>query len=153
MRIETKNHSIFPAASTEAQATNSFEIGSSIPVLKMVDEEKAKRFYMDFLGYQIDWEHRFEPVTSSSPLYMQIRLGESMIHLNGHADSDAPVAEVRIPVKGLKAYCDYLNEKCQGSERPEVVDPRYSGENQDMNIYDPSGNLLVFWLDKGHPSG
>ena len=134
---------------TESQTMNPFKIGSSIPVLKMLDEEKTRRFYMDFLGYKIDWEHRFEPVSSNSPLYMQIRSGESVLHLNGHADSDAPVTEVRIPVKELKAYCDYLREKSQGSERPEVVDPRYSGENQDMNIYDPSGNLLVFWLDKG----
>lgn len=79
---------------------------------------------------------------------MQISLGESVIHLNGHSNSDAPTAVVRIPVKGLNAYCDHLKEKCQGKEFPELVDPRYSGENEDMNIYDPSGNLLVFWLNK-----
>lgn len=123
-----------------------FSVGSSIPVLRMLDEGKTKRFYLDFLGYKSDWEHRFTP---DSPLYMQIRLGESVIHLNGHADSEAPTSEVRIPVKGLQDYCEHLKEKCQGDEKPEVVDPRYSGENLDMNIYDPSGNLLVFWLDKG----
>ena len=30
-------------------------------------------------------------------------------------------------------------------DKPEVVDPRYEGLKTDMNIYDPSGNLLVFW--------
>lgn len=134
--------------SNHDQKTFPFSVGSSIPVLRMLDEEKTKKFYLEFLGYTSDWEHRFTPESLDSPLYMQIRLGESVIHLNGHADSEAPTAEVRIPVKGLQVYCDYLREKCRGKEKPEVVDPRYSGENQDMNIYDPSGNLLVFWLDK-----
>ena len=134
--------------SNHDQKTPPFSVGSSIPVLRMLDEEKNKRFYLEFLGYTCDWEHRFTPDSADSPLYMQIRLGESVIHLNGHADSEAPTTEVRIPVKGLQAYCDHLSEKCQGDEKPELVDPRYSGENQDMNIYDPSGNLLVFWLDK-----
>jgi len=47
-----------------------FEVASSIPVLKMNDEAKAKAFYLDFLGYEIDWEHRFEPSNPDSPLYM-----------------------------------------------------------------------------------
>ncbi len=133
--------------SDPTQVSNSFEIKSSIPVLRMLNEEETRKFYVDFLGYQIDWEHRFRD-SHDSPLYMQIHLGDSVLHLNGHADSESPVAEVRIPVKGLDAFCDYLKEKCQREEKPEVVDPRYSGENQDMNLYDPSGNLLVFWRDK-----
>ena len=69
----------------------------------------------------------------------------AMIHLNGHANEASPVAEVRIPVQGIQHYCDYLRGKISGDEKPEVVDPRYEGEGTDMNIYDPSGNLLVFW--------
>lgn len=128
--------------------SNSFGIESSIPVLRMLDESRARAFYLDFLEYVVDWEHRFRPEKPDSPLYMQIRQGDSVIHLNGHADADTPVAEVRIPVKHLDAYCEHLREKCQGEEKPEVVDPRYSGKNTDMNLYDPSGNLLVFWLSE-----
>ena len=51
-----------------------FEIGSYIPVLRMSDEAEAKAFYVDCLGFEIDWEHRFEDSPSSS-LYMQVRLG------------------------------------------------------------------------------
>jgi len=121
-----------------------FTIGSSIPVLRMLDEEKARAFYVDYLGYAIDWEHRFNDAPSS-PLYMQIRLGSSVLHLNGHAEADAPVAEVRIPVDGVEAYCMHLNEKDSPFEKQEVVDPRYEGKPTDMNIVDPSGNLLTFW--------
>lgn len=127
---------------------NEFRFESSIPVLRMLDEEKTKAFYIDYLGYQVEWEHRFDPQSKESPLYMQVRKGDSVFHLKGHADGDSPVAEVRIPVHNLDAYCEWLRRKTTGNEKPEVVDPRYEGKNTDMNLYDPSGNFLVFWLAK-----
>ena len=50
-----------------------FQIGSSIPLLRMSEEVAAKAFYVDFLGFEIEWEHLFED-SLESPLYMQIRL-------------------------------------------------------------------------------
>ena len=31
-----------------------------IPVLRMFDYQKAKEFYVDWLGFEILWEHTFE---------------------------------------------------------------------------------------------
>ena len=31
------------------------------PILRIFDEAKAKEFCVDFLGFTIDWMHRFEP--------------------------------------------------------------------------------------------
>jgi len=33
----------------------------TIPIMRIFDVEKAKQFYLGFLGMKIDWEHRFEP--------------------------------------------------------------------------------------------
>jgi hypothetical protein len=41
----------------------------TIPILRIFDEAKAREFYIEFLGFHVDWEHRFEP---DMPLYMQI---------------------------------------------------------------------------------
>ena len=90
------------------ESTNGFDVRSSIPVLRMFDEAKAKTFYLAYLGFEIDWESRFSP---TAPLYMQIHLGDAIIHLNGHATEDAPVSEVNIPVLGLQNYCEYLIAK------------------------------------------
>lgn len=109
-----------------------------------MDESLAKSFYLDFLGFEIDWEHRFGE-SDQSPLYMQISQGASALHLNGHATEETPVCEVRIPVSGLQQYCDFLSAKETEFPSPEVVDPRYEGRNTDMNILDPFGNHLVFW--------
>ncbi len=133
------------SAKTKTQESSvGFHVGSSIPVIRMLDETKGKAFYVDFLGFTIDWEHRFRE-SKTSPLYMQIRLGEAIIHLNGHAGDDSPVSEVRIPVQGLELYCEHLCEKVPHGSRPSLVDPRGKGEGTDMNIYDPFGNLLTFW--------
>jgi hypothetical protein len=43
--------------------------GKTTPILRIFDERKAKEFYLDFLGFTLDWEHRFE---SDLPLYMQV---------------------------------------------------------------------------------
>ena len=112
----------------------------------MLSEESSRKFYLDFLGYEVDWEHRFTEGEMMSPLYLQISRGDSELHLNGHADDKSPTAEVRIPVRDLQGFEAELATRCEGRERPEAVDPRFEGKKTDMNIYDPSGNLLVFWL-------
>lgn len=125
-------------------ALKAFSVKSSIPVLRMLNEAKTKSFYLNELGYETDWEHRFSE-SPTSPLYMQIHLGESVLHLNGHADEDSPVCEVRIPVQGLDAFCEHLRQNETHIENLEIVDPRYEGRPTDLNIIDPSGNQLVFW--------
>lgn len=45
------------------------------PIIRIFDEGKAREFYVDFLGFQLDWEHRFG---DNFPLYMQVsRAGSS----------------------------------------------------------------------------
>jgi len=128
-----------PEGSEESQ--RGFDIRSSIPVLRMLDEGKAKAFYLDYLGFEVDWECRFSP---TAPLYMQIHLGDAIMHLNGHAGEDAPTSQVNVPVLGLHNYYKYLIAKGAYDPKPCVVDPRHQGRNTDMVIVDPFGNELVF---------
>jgi len=51
--------------------------GKTTPILRIFDEAKAKEFYIDFLGFRVDWEHRFE---EGLPLYMQISKDGCIIH-------------------------------------------------------------------------
>ena len=39
----------------------------TIPTLRIFDTAKAKEFYVNFLGFKVDFEHRFEP---DLPLFM-----------------------------------------------------------------------------------
>jgi uncharacterized glyoxalase superfamily protein PhnB len=60
--------------------------GKATPILRIFDEVKAKKFYVDFLGFEVDWEHRFE---EGLPLYMQISKNGCVLHLSEHHRTSA----------------------------------------------------------------
>jgi hypothetical protein len=41
-------------------STSKITMKSTTPILRIFDEEKAKEFYLKFLEFKLDWEHRFE---------------------------------------------------------------------------------------------
>ncbi len=77
------------------------QFGPTIPMLRMFDEAKAREFYLGFLGFAVDWEHRFEP---GFPLYMQVSRGACPLHLSEHHGDCSPGAAVRIYVGDLDAF-------------------------------------------------
>ncbi len=62
-------------------------LGKTVPILRMFDEAKAKEFYVGFLGFIIDWEHRFE---EGAPLYMQVSKDAFVLHLSEHYGDSSP---------------------------------------------------------------
>ena len=45
-------------------------MGAPVPVLRSLDETRAREFYIDYLHFTIEWEHRFE--YAQSVLYMRL---------------------------------------------------------------------------------
>ncbi len=43
------------------------QIQKTIPIFRMFDVAKAKEFYIGFLGFSFDWEHRFN---DNAPVFM-----------------------------------------------------------------------------------
>ena len=76
----------------------------------MLDETERARSTSNLFGYEIEWQHRFND-DPASPLYMQIRLGESVLHLNGHAGPDDPRCDVRDLVRDLEGLVQALRER------------------------------------------
>ncbi len=66
------------------------EVQQTIPILRIFDEAKAREFYIDFLGFAVDWEHRFEP---GMPLYMQASRAGLTLHLEARGTDDHHVVE------------------------------------------------------------
>jgi catechol 2,3-dioxygenase-like lactoylglutathione lyase family enzyme len=50
------------------------------PIFRMFDYDKATEFYVDWLGFKIDWEHGAE----GAPVYMQLSLNNIQLHLSEH---------------------------------------------------------------------
>jgi uncharacterized glyoxalase superfamily protein PhnB len=108
------------------------------PILRIFDEIKAKEFYIDYLGFSIDWEHRFE---DGLPLYLQVSRGECVLHLTEHHGDCCPGAAMRIKTDNLEAFHQELHQK----------NPKYGPSiekmpwgTHDMSVKDPFGNRLTF---------
>jgi uncharacterized glyoxalase superfamily protein PhnB len=116
-----------------------FTLSRVTPVLRIFDEAKAREFYVDFLGFKVDWEHRFE---GNFPIYMQVSLGDCVLHLSEHYGDGSPGASIRIAVENLDAYRDMLLAKTFKYSRPGIQTMPWG--TREMTIRDPSHNRLSF---------
>jgi uncharacterized glyoxalase superfamily protein PhnB len=114
-------------------------LGKTTPILRIFDETKALEFYVDFLGFKIDWQHRFE---KNFPLYLQISRGECVLHLSEHHGDSTPGSALRIETDELEALQQQLLAKEYAFARPQIQAMPWG--SQDMTISDPFGNRLVF---------
>ena len=113
--------------------------GKITPILRSFDEAKAREFYVDFLGFQVDWEHRFEP---GLPLYMQVSREGCVLHLSEHHGDCSPGSALRIETGDVDAYRTELMAKQYKYARPGVENTPWG--TREMCISDPSGNRLMF---------
>lgn len=115
------------------------KLNSPIPILRSFDEIKSKEFYVDFLGFTIDWEHRFE---DNTPLTMQLSKDDCIIHLSEHHGDSSPGSSLRILTQDLDNYQKELLGKQYKHARPCIQDMPWG--TRDMAISDPFGNKLIF---------
>ncbi len=109
------------------------------PILRIFDQAKALEFYRDFLGFVVDWEHRYEP---ESPLYMQMSRGALQLHLSEHHGDGSPGSVVWLDMQGLDEFQRELSDKRYRHMHPgiEAMSPRL----RVMEVIDPFGNRLRF---------
>lgn len=109
------------------------------PLVRIFDEQKAREYYCDWLGFAIDWEHRFEDGT---PLYMQVSLGKLKLHLSEHVGDCTPGGKVFVSCTGLKAWHKTIAAKNYKYYRPGIEEAFWGGIC--MTLIDPFGNKLLF---------
>jgi uncharacterized glyoxalase superfamily protein PhnB len=114
--------------------------GKTIPILRIFDEVKAKEFYVEFLGFRVDWEHRF---SEDLPLYMQVSRDECIIHLSEHHGDCCPGGAMRIETTEIDAFQKELAAKKYKYYRPGIEKMPWG--SRDMSIIDPFGNRLTFF--------
>lgn len=114
---------------------------SVTPILRIFDEERAKQFYIGFLEFQLDWEHRFE---EGMPLYMQISDGKRVIlHLSEHHGDATPGSAVRIEVQHIVNLHAKLLCKTYKYARPGLETTAWN--TKEMSIKDPFGNRIIYY--------
>ena len=115
------------------------QLSKTSPILRSFDEAKAREFYIGFLGFKVDWEHRFEP---GLPLYLQVSRGGCVLHLSEHHGDCSPGSALRIECDDIDGFHQELSVKNYGNSRPGIEVTAW--DSRDVTVKDPFGNRLVF---------
>ncbi len=110
-----------------------------IPIFRIFDLDKAKEFYVDWLGFQIDWEHRFH---ENAPVYLQISRGDMVFHLSEHHGDCSPGAKAYVLMTGLTEYHKELKSKNYKYNNPGIEKTPWSALC--VGVTDPFGNKIDF---------
>lgn len=111
------------------------------PILRIFDYEKAVAHYVDWLGFQIDWHHRFD---ENAPIYLQVSFRDIVLHLSEHHGDGTPGTIVFVDdFEGLKAYHQQLLEKKYKYNRPGINVPFYDPDALSVTVIDPFHNELI----------
>jgi catechol 2,3-dioxygenase-like lactoylglutathione lyase family enzyme len=106
-------------------------------VLRVQDELRAREFYVGYLGFDVEWEHRFEP---GMPLYFRVRRGEAVLDLSEHHGDGTPGTVVWVPVTSAEALHAELSARPHARLRPGIDRDAPGGPT--IEVIDPFGNVL-----------
>jgi len=126
----------------------SFHAERVIPILRIFSIEKAREFYLDYLGFHLDWEHRFD---DNAPRYLQVSRDGLVLHLSEHYGDSSPGTAFHVQGKGVREFHAELVAKNYGYVRHGVVETLW-GTIQ-LKILDPFGNQLFLEEPKPKEDG
>jgi catechol 2,3-dioxygenase-like lactoylglutathione lyase family enzyme len=115
------------------------EFERAVPIFRIYSLEKAREFYLDFLGFKVDSEHRFEP---GGPVFMRVSRGSLALHLSEHFGDGTPGSIVYVYMTGVKALHRELNDKKYRHARPGLIEQEWG--MTEMNVADPFNNRITF---------
>lgn len=115
------------------------KLDSPIPVLRVFDATLAKAFYVEWLGFRLEWEHQFG---ANFPRYLCVARGAVVLHLTEHYGDCSPGAKVMIGVDDVEALHRELSSRPNPNMRPHVE--RAPWNAMVMEVIDPFGNRLCF---------
>jgi hypothetical protein len=114
-----------------------------IPIFRIFDVAKAMEFYCGFLGFTLDWEHRFG---DNFPLYCQVTREDMILHLSEHAGDASPGARVFVRVGDAAALQVELAGKNYRYMKPGVNKVPWGLE---VEVIDPFNNRITFCQQEG----
>ena len=117
----------------------SIEFRRAVPIFRIYSLDKAREFYVGFLGCKIDWEHRFEP---DAPVYMQVSRGELVLHLSEHHGDGTPGSVAYVYTNGVEALHRELNDRKYRHNRPGLQQQDWGV--LELTVVDPFNNRITF---------
>jgi len=116
----------------------------AVPIVRIFDVAKAHEFYLGFLGFTVDWEHRYG---DNFPLYTQVSRAGLRLHLSEHAGDATPGCNMCVYMSGIRAFHKELIDKKYRYMRPGLED---EGTRLEVTVIDPFQNRIRFMELKDH---
>lgn len=110
-----------------------------IPILRIFDYQKMLEFYIDWLGFEIVWEHRFE---ENMPAYIEVKKGNIILHLSEHHGDASPGSSIFVWGEGVAEYHKELIDKNYKYNRSGLEKTFYNAVS--FTVHDPFGNKIIF---------
>lgn len=114
----------------------------AIPIVRIFDVAKAHEFYLGFLGFRVDWEHRFH---ADAPLYTQVSRAGFRLHLSEHAGDASPGGNMVVNMRGIRAFHAGLLAQNYRYMRPGLDEQDWGLE---VMVTDPFNNRIRF-IERG----
>jgi hypothetical protein len=102
------------------------------PALRIFDVVLAKSFYLQWLGFHLDWERRTE---HGGPSIMEVSRGRAVLHLSEHYGNGSPCAKVFIGIDDLEDLHQEIMELPDPFMRPGVEAAEWC--EKFMTVIDP----------------
>jgi catechol 2,3-dioxygenase-like lactoylglutathione lyase family enzyme len=115
------------------------QFGRVVPVFRIFSLDKAREFYLDFLGFKVDWEHRFAP---DLPVYMQVSRAGLAFHLSEHHGDGTPGSLAYVYMNGVEDLHRELNAKNYRHNRPGLQKQEWG--MTELAVVDPFNNRIIF---------
>src|SRR3954471_4097350 len=109
------------------------------PILRMFDLAATRRFYIDWLGCNLDWQDG----EGDRPVYMQVSRDGLVLHLSSHHDDGTPGTAVLVEIDDVAP----LHAELQSAGYP-FMNPGIEsgpGGGREMTLIDPASNRLRFY--------
>ncbi|MBZ9936756.1 VOC family protein [Mesorhizobium sp. BR1-1-16] len=110
----------------------------AVPIVRIFDVAKAHEFYLGFLGFVVDWEHRYG---ENFPLYTQVSRGGLRLHLSEHAGDATPGGNMVVYMRGIRALHAELTAKNYRYMKPGLD---RTDDRLELAVVDPFNNRIRF---------
>lgn len=114
----------------------------AVPIVRIFDVEKANEFYLGFLGFTVDWEHRYG---DNFPLYMQISRSGLRLHLSEHSGDATPGCNMCVYMTGIHKLHNELLTQDYRYMKPGL---QIEGDRLELQVTDPFNNRIRFMEHK-----
>lgn len=137
-QFDLPNWNVLSARIEADEQPDAISFEQAVPIVRIFDLAKVEEFYFGFLGFSLDWEHRYG---ENFPVYMQVSRAGLRLHLSEHAGDATPGGNMCVYMKGIRAFHAELTAKNYRFMKPGL---ERSDDRLEVTVTDPFNNHIRF---------